>query len=268
MTATVLLVGCGNMGRAMLKGWRDARPDLGYHVVEPSDELRAEAAALGAEVAASANDLPASLTPDLIFLAVKPQIMTDVLPDYAGYRGVTFVSIAAGTTVETLKSRLGADAPIIRCMPNTPAAIGAGMMVCCATEEVAADAKALTSELLAASGVVDWIEGEALMDAVTAVSGSGPAYVFHFIEALTDAAVTAGLPRDLAGKMALQTIMGAGRLAAESGVDPSTLREQVTSPGGTTAAGLSVLRETGRLGALLTETVEAARARGEELGKV
>ena len=267
MSETVLLVGCGNMGRAMLEGWLAAKPSLAAFVVEPADALRDRAGGLGATCVSSPGDLPDGLSPDLIFLAVKPQVMPAVLPDYAGFTGSTFVSIAAGTTVATLRAGLGANAPVIRCMPNTPAAIGAGMMVCWGTGNVAGDARALTADLLAASGKVAWIDDEALMDAVTAVSGSGPAYIFHFIEALTASAVKAGLPQDLSETLAMQTVMGAGRLAAESDTPPGTLREQVTSPGGTTAAGLSVLRETGALEALLAETVEAARTRGEELGK-
>lgn len=267
MAETVLLVGCGNMGRAMLAGWLKARPGLEAHVVEPADGLRDQAAALGAAAVAGAGDLPAGLAPDLVVLAVKPQVMPQVLPDYAGYAGATFVSIAAGTTVATLKAGLGAGAPVIRCMPNTPAAIGAGMMVCAATEEVSEAAKELTSALLAASGQVAWIETEDLMDAVTATSGSGPAYVFHLIECLGAAGAKAGLPAELAAQLALQTVMGAGRLAAESGTPPGTLREQVTSPGGTTAAALSVLMGEGRMQTMFDEAVEAARARGEELGR-
>lgn len=267
MSETVLLVGCGNMGRAMLEGWLAARPSLAAYVVEPAEALRDRASSLGATVVANPQDLPDELAPDLIFLAVKPQVMPSVLPDYARFAGSTFVSIAAGTTVATLWAGLGAGAAVIRCMPNTPAAIGAGMMVCWGTDNVTDAAKALSDDLLAASGKVAWIKDEALMDAVTAVSGSGPAYIFHFIEALTAAAIKAGLPEDLSQTLAMQTVMGAGRLAAESDTPPGTLREQVTSPGGTTAAGLAVLRETGALEALLVETVEAARARGEELGK-
>ena len=267
MSETVLLVGCGNMGRAMLAGWRRGRPDMKVWVVEPADALRDAAADLGANVAARREALPDDIAPDLVFLAVKPQVMGDVAPLYADLAAGAFVSIAAGTTTASLKSWLGRAAPIIRCMPNTPAAIAAGMLVCAPTVEVAEPARMLANDLLAASGEVAWIDDDGLMDAVTAVSGSGPAYVFHFIEALADAAVKAGLPAELAAKMALQTVMGAGRLAAESGIPPGVLREQVTSPGGTTAAGLSVLRDTGRLSELLAETVEAARARGEELGK-
>lgn len=265
--ATVLLVGCGNMGRAMLSGWLKARPDLTAHVVEPNADLRAAAAALGARAVESAAALPAGLAPDLVFLAVKPQVMPKVLPDYAGLKGATFVSIAAGTTVATLRAGLGEGAAVIRCMPNTPAAIGAGMMVCYPTPEVAEAAKALTAELLAASGAVDWIDAESLMDAVTAVSGSGPAYVFNMIEGLAAAGAAAGLPAEMAGRLAMQTVMGAGRLAAESGVAPGTLREQVTSPGGTTAAALGVLMAEDGLAPLMVRAVAAAKARSEELGR-
>lgn len=267
MTETVLLVGCGNMGRAMLAGWLAARPDLKAHVVEPDEALREKAAALGAAPVAKPGELPAGLAPDLVFLAVKPQVMPDVLPDYARFPGATFVSIAAGTTVATLRAGLGAGAAVIRCMPNTPAAIGAGMMVCYPTPEVGAEAKALTAALLAASGAVEWVEDEALMDAVTAVSGSGPAYVFHLIETLAAAGEAAGLPAGLSEKLAMQTVMGAGKLAAESGTAPGALRAAVTSPGGTTAAALDVLTAPEGLQPLMTRAVEAARARGAELAK-
>jgi pyrroline-5-carboxylate reductase len=152
-------------------------------------------------------------------------------------------------------------------MPNTPAAIGAGMMVCCANDRVDRAARERATALLAASGVVDWIGDEALMDAVTAVSGSGPAYVFHFIECLTAAGVAVGLPEPVAARMAMQTVMGAGRLAAEADDPPGRLREQVTSPGGTTAAALAVLMTDGRMQRLVTEAVTAARDRGAELAR-
>ncbi|MEM8755806.1 MAG: pyrroline-5-carboxylate reductase, partial [Pseudomonadota bacterium] len=157
--------------------------------------------------------------------------------------------------------------PIVRCMPNTPAAIGAGMMVCYATDGVTEGARALAEALLAASGEVAWIEDEGSMDAVTAVSGSGPAYVFHLIETLAAAGAEVGLPADLAARLALQTVMGAGRLAAESGIDAAELRRQVTSPGGTTAAALGVLMRENGLQPLMTEAVTAARDRGRELGR-
>ncbi|MEM7190017.1 MAG: pyrroline-5-carboxylate reductase, partial [Pseudomonadota bacterium] len=214
---TVLLVGCGNMGYAMLAGWLKADPDLNAHVVEPADALRDRAAATGATAVAGPQDLPRDLSPELIFLAVKPQMMAEVVPAYAGFAGgpATFVSVAAGTTIPTLAAMLPGPTPIIRCMPNTPAAIGAGMMVCYANDLTAPAIRDLASVLLATSGEVDWIDDEGLMDAVTAVSGSGPAYVFHLIECLGAAGAEMGLPPELSAKMAMQTVMGAGRLAAE-----------------------------------------------------
>ena len=267
MTSTVLLVGCGNMGYALLKGWLAADSAPAVHVVEPDEALAERARAAGARAVRGAGDLPGDLRPDLVFLAVKPQVMADVVPAYIRFAGgsATFVSIAAGTTIATLARLLPGPTPIIRCMPNTPAAIGAGMIVCCANDRTEPEARELATRLLATSGLVDWIDDEALMDAVTAVSGSGPAYVFHFIECLTAAAVELGLPEPLAAKMAMQTVMGAGRLAAEAGDPPGRLREQVTSPGGTTAAGLTVLMGEDRLKRLVAEAATAARDRGAEL---
>ncbi|MEM7685297.1 MAG: pyrroline-5-carboxylate reductase [Pseudomonadota bacterium] len=269
MAHTVLLVGCGNMGFAMLKGWLSQDTALRVYVVEPAEVLRTRAADTGAQAVATADALPGDLAPDLVFLAVKPQVMADVVPEYAHLAGgsATFVSIAAGTMMASLASMLPGPTPLIRCMPNTPAAIGAGMMVCCANDHASDQAKALASTLLSASGAVEWIDDEVLMDAVTAVSGSGPAYVFHLIECLGQAGAEMGLPPDLAAKMALQTVMGAGRLAAEGDTPAGTLREQVTSPGGTTAAALGVLMAEGGLQPLMTRAVAAARDRGIELGK-
>ena len=266
---TVLLVGCGNMGHAMLKGWIASDRALAVHVVEPAEALRERAEGVGASAVGDAGDLPAELRPDLVFLAVKPQVMAEVVPAYRRFAGGApcFVSIAAGTTIATLARLLPGPTPIIRCMPNTPAAIGAGMMVCCANERVRGTARDLAQALLATSGRVDWIEDEGLMDAVTAVSGSGPAYVFHFIECLTAAGVSLGLPEALAERMAVQTALGASRLAAEAGDAPGRLREQVTSPGGTTAAALSVLMGDERMQRLVAEAVTAARDRGAELAR-
>lgn len=267
MAATILLVGCGNMGFAMLEGWLKTDPALDVHVVEPLEPLRERAAATGAQTYTDAAGLPASLAPDLVFLAVKPQVMADVVPAYRNLAGgpATFVSVAAGTTIATLAEALPGSTPIVRCMPNTPAAIGAGMLVCYANEHTAETTRALATRLLAASGQVDWIDDEDLMDAVTGLSGSGPAYVFHMIECLAAAGEAVGLPPDLSLRMARQTVMGAGQLAATSETPPATLREQVTSPGGTTAAGLSVLMAEPGLKDLMARTVAAARDRGREL---
>lgn len=271
MTATVVLAGCGNMGYAMLSGWlksgRLAASDV--WVVEPNDALRKRAADTGSNTAGKAQELPADLAPTLVVFAVKPQVMRDVVADYMRFAagGTTFLSIAAGIGIALFEELLGKDAAVIRCMPNTPAAIGKGMMVTFANGNVTAAARDFVNGLLSASGEVATIESEALMDAVTAVSGSGPAYVFHFIEALTDAAERAGLPRDTAKLLAMQTVYGAANLAAESNEEPGTLRQQVTSLNGTTAAALAVLMGEDRLKNLLGDAVEAARLRSIELGK-
>ena len=269
MPETVLLVGCGNMGYAMLRGWLEAEPELAAYVVEPAAALRERAASTGATAVADAGDLPSDLRPSLIYLAVKPQVMADVVPAYAGFSGgpATFVSVAAGTTIATLAGMLPGPTPIIRCMPNTPAAIGQGMMVCCANDHTDAASRELATRQLQSSGETAWIDDEGLMDAVTAVSGSGPAYVFHLIECLTKAAIEVGLPEDLATRMAMQTVRGAGAYAAGAADSPGSLREQVTSPGGTTAAALGVLMGDNSLQQLMTEAVTAARDRGRELSK-
>jgi len=271
MSVMVVLAGCGNMGFAMLSGWLKSGKlsPAEVFVVEPNAELRERAAKLGAATAASAADLPADIAPALVIFAVKPQVMRDVVPGYARFAtgGSTFLSIAAGISIAVFEELLGGSAAIVRCMPNTPAAIGKGMMVVVSNRNVGDKAKVFVADLLSASGEVATIDDEGLMDAVTAVSGSGPAYIFHFIEALTVAAQQAGLPADTAKLLAMQTVYGAASLAAESREDPGTLRKQVTSPNGTTAAALGVLMGEDRLTKLLTEAVEAARLRSIELGK-
>lgn len=270
MQDKVILVGCGNMGFAMLQGWLKSgilKAD-NVHVVEPTEALRNRAAELGAHVHVDAETLGSDLAPRLIIIAVKPQVMGAVLPGYKFFApSATFVSVAAGIPVSLYESILGEATPIIRCMPNTPAAIGKGMLVTFKNANVSDETDGFVARLLETSGKVASVDDEALMDVVTAVSGSGPAYVFHFIETLTDAGVTAGLPRETAALLAMQTVMGAGALAAQSSDTPSKLREQVTSPNGTTAAALAVLMGDDRLKKLVSEAVEAARARSVELGK-
>lgn len=270
MAKTVILVGCGNMGYAMLSGWLSAgrlKPS-DAHVVEPNAELRGRAEALGVAASQSAAEIAQGEAPKLVVFAVKPQVMRDVVPPYRPFaeKGTAFVSIAAGTPIATFEDLLGSRAAIIRCMPNTPAAIGRGMMVTVSNARVAQDVGEFVNGLLSASGAVTSVDDEALMDAVTAVSGSGPAYVFHFIECLTAAGEKAGLPRDTAALLAMQTVYGAASLAAESTETPETLRRQVTSPNGTTAAALHVLMDDDRLKLLVEEAVEAARKRSVELG--
>jgi pyrroline-5-carboxylate reductase len=271
MTVKVVLAGCGNMGYAMLAGWlQSAKLYPGeVFVVEPNAELRHRAETLGVAAAGAASEAPADLVPTLVIFAVKPQVIREVVQGYRRFADgrTAFLSVAAGTPIATFEEILGKDIPIIRCMPNTPAAIGKGMMVLVGNAHVPAGTRAFVDDLLSASGQVAGIEDEGLMDAVTAVSGSGPAYIFHFIECLTAAAEKAGLPLPTAKLLAMQTVYGAAALAAESGEDPTRLREQVTSPNGTTAAALSVLMGEDRLKTLLTDAVEAARKRSVELGK-
>lgn len=270
MSGQVVLVGCGNMGFAMLSGWLSSgklKPG-GVTVVEPNASLRDRAEGLGVAVLPDAAGLGQDINVRLVIFAVKPQVMRDVVPAYRRFvsSGAAFVSVAAGTGVKVFEEILGPDAAILRCMPNTPAAIGKGMMVTYANANVTAAQEAFIVDLLSASGKVASIYDESLMDAVTAVSGSGPAYVFHFIECLTAAGEAAGLPADVAKLLAMQTVHGAGALAAASDDPPGRLREQVTSPNGTTAAALDVLMGDDRLKRLVSEAVEAARKRSIELG--
>lgn len=264
----VVLAGCGNMGFAMLSGWigsgRLAAANI--TVVEPNAALRDRAAQLGVAVLQSASGI--SIAPGLVVVAVKPQVIRAVLGEWSrfGNGQSAFVSIAAGTRISVFESILGQNTPVIRCMPNTPAAIGLGMMAHFSNGAVTPGLKEFAIALLAASGRVAELTSEDQMDAVTAVSGSGPAYVFHFIECLTEAAKQAGLPDDIAGVFAMQTVYGAASLAAKSADTPTKLREQVTSPNGTTAAALSVLMGENRLQGLVIEAVEAARKRSVELG--
>lgn len=268
---SVVLVGCGNMGFAMLRGWigTGTLPPGNVHVVEPLDTLRLRAEDQGVNVHSTAASLPAALAPAIVIVAVKPQVIGDVLADYGRYaqpgRDTIFVSVAAGVRIDRLEHALAPGAPVVRVMPNTPAAVGHGAMVMCANPSVTDRQLAAVRQLMAASGEVTEIADEALMDAVTAVSGSGPAYVFHLIEALSEAGRAVGLPDEIAGRLAMQTVFGAAAYARESADDPGTLREQVTSPNGTTAAALDVLMRPGGLAALIGEAVAAARDRAVEL---
>jgi pyrroline-5-carboxylate reductase len=260
----VLLIGCGKMGGALLRGWLDAGAVTDAIVVDPN----AQSVPAGVTLVKSLDDIAGPL-PDTILIAVKPQMLDAVTPELRARLpdGALVISIAAGKTLDYFADRLGASVAVVRTMPNTPAAIGRGITVCCAGPHVTDAGRALTGSLMAAVGDVTWIEDESLMHAVTAVSGSGPAYVFLLIEALTDAAKTAGLPPDLAAQLARATVTGAGELARLSPDDPAKLRADVTSPGGTTAAALSVLMGENGLTGLMTRAVVAATARSQELSK-
>lgn len=257
----LVLLGCGKMGSALLQGWLAQGVKAGsVWVIEPhpTDWLTSTGVHLNSE-------LPAS--PAIALIAVKPQMMGAALPTLANCagRGTLILTVAAGTTIATYETVLGQNCRVVRAMPNTPAAVGHGITAICGNAHATEQDVTLAETLLSAVGQVVRLDGEHQMDAVTAVSGSGPGYVFHFIEALAAAGVAQGLPADLAMTLARGTVAGSGALAH---VDPETaaqLRINVTSPGGTTAAGLAVLMP--ELTDLLTRTVAAAADRGRELGK-
>jgi pyrroline-5-carboxylate reductase len=264
--STLILVGCGKMGSALLRGWIARQAASRFVVVEPQGRPADLADATGMSWYRSPKELAHGLTPAAIVFAVKPQIIDDVLPDYRRWATsqTLFVSIVAGKTIAGITRRLGA-ASLVRTMPNTPAAIGRGITVACANEQVTTEQRYFCEQLLAAVGESAWVEDEALLDAVTAVSGSGPAYVFLLIEALAQAAVASGLPPDLALQLARSTVAGAGELARLSPESPAQLREDVTSPGGTTRAALDVLMANDALVTLIKQAVAAAAARSREL---
>ncbi|MGE0628245.1 MAG: pyrroline-5-carboxylate reductase [Hyphomicrobiaceae bacterium] len=264
----LVLVGAGKMGGAMLSGWlaRGLAPDSVIAVdPAPPSEVATVLATHGIrrEAAVPALDTP----PAVIVIAIKPQMMDQVFPQVAKIAGpgTLVISIAAGRTIASFEKHLPAGVAVIRTMPNTPAAIGRGITVCVANALTSGTQRATCESLLAAVGDVGWVEDEALIDAVTAVSGSGPAYVFLLAECMTAAGVAAGLDPQLAARLARATVSGAGELMRLSGEDPAQLRTNVTSPGGTTAAALSVLMAGDGLQPLLTKAILAARDRGRDL---
>lgn len=265
LAGPLVLVGAGKMGSAMLTGWLGlGLPPEGVVVFEP--EPTADIAALAAR-GLRLNPPPAELAaPAAMVIAVKPQVAAAVIPQYAPCVkvGTVVISIMAGKTLAALEALMPGGA-IVRAMPNTPAAIGRGITVAVANARVAPAQRDLADRLLAAIGAVEWVGDEALMDPVTALSGSGPAYVFLLAEAMAQAGVAAGLPRDLAAKLARETVAGSGELLHRSAADPSTLRQNVTSPGGTTAAALDVLMAPNGLATLMEQAIAAATRRSREL---
>lgn len=266
ITGTIVLAGAGKMGGAMLSGWLAQGLDPKCVVViepHPSDEMRGFAAK-GVKLSPPAKEIGAV---DVLVVAVKPQMFRDAGPQLKSLVGAKtlVVSIMAGTTLAVLKETCGGVA--VRAMPNTPASIGRGITVAVAGQGVEKKQRETADALLRATGSVEWIGDESLMDAVTAVSGSGPAYIFLLAEELARAGVAAGLPEALATTLARETVSGAGELLRRSDSTSATLRENVTSPGGTTAAALGVLMGDGGFQALLTRAVAAAAKRSKELSK-
>jgi len=260
----LVLLGCGKMGSALLAGWlaRGLSPGAVWvQDPQPSEWVRALDVHLNAA-------LPES--PAVALIAVKPQMMGDALPalKVMGGGSTLFLSIAAGTPIAAFEAAFGAESPVIRTMPNTPAAVGRGITALIGNSRVDETALAMAEGLMSAVGQTVRLESEAQMDAVTALSGSGPAYVFLLIEAMAEAGVAEGLSPDLAMQLAKATVAGAGHLAETANEPPAQLRVNVTSPGGTTAAALAILmdEETG-LTPLMRRAVAAAAARGRELAK-
>lgn len=258
----IALVGCGKMGASMMHGW--LKNDLIGHgyCLDPNglpDPFQQEKRV---SLLPHPGDLK-SLALDLIILAVKPQIMPTVCGDIASYIGETtpILSIAAGQSIATIAKYLHPDQPIIRAMPNTPAAIGKGMTAAITGQNVSRETKSSITALIECSGDLVWLDNETQMDAVTALSGSGPAYVFHLIEVMAEAGINLGLPSDQAQQLARQTVIGAAYLADDQkDLSARVLRENVTSPGGTTAAALDVLMD-GRLQDIYNEALLAAKNR-------
>jgi pyrroline-5-carboxylate reductase len=266
ISGNLVLVGAGKMGAAILDGWAARGLDLHrVAVFEPQPSLQiSRYLPQGLRL----NPVNEKLSASAIVVAVKPQSAAEVLPGLAPLitPSTVVVSIMAGRTLKVMQDALPPDTAIVRTMPNTPAAIGRGITVAVPNARVTPAQRDLTELLLAAIGVVEWIDDEALMDAVTAVSGSGPAYVFLLAECLARAGAAAGLPPEIAEKLARVTVAGSGELLHLSPEDAATLRKNVTSPGGTTAAALAVLMAGNGLEPLMKAAVAAATRRSRELG--
>ncbi len=264
--AEILLVGCGKMGSALLTGWLQTDQVGHVKIVEPYPPD----AALPLSDRVMLHDTVATIDPHwrptVVVFAVKPQAITDVVPAYREIvaAGAMVLSIAAGRTMAGFEALLGAAA-IVRAMPNTPAAIGRGITVAVGNDRATHGEKAVAHRLLEAVGSVSWVEDEGLLDAVTAVSGSGPAYVFLLIEAMTAAGIAAGLPPELAERLARETVSGSGELARQSPESAAQLRRNVTSPHGTTEAALRVLMAAEGMERLMVRAVDAATRRSREL---
>lgn len=264
----LVLAGAGKMGSALLSGLLQKGVDPAQIFVQdpaPTAAMADQLARQGIAVTALLETLPSA--PSVVLVAVKPQVMDAVFPSLAQLAGpdTLILSIAAGRTIESFTRYLPGDAAVIRSMPNTPAAIGRGITVCVANQNVTARQRELAEILLSAVGEVAWIDDESLLDAVTAVSGSGPAYLFLLTQYLAEAGEAAGLAPELAQHLARATMTGSAALMSESDLSPARLRENVTSPGGTTAAALGVLMASNGLGPLLAKAVAAATARGRAL---
>jgi pyrroline-5-carboxylate reductase len=262
---TLVLVGAGKMGSAMLDGWLARGLDPKKIVVIEPEPVKAVKALVRRGLKLNPKDKVGVAS--AIVIAVKPQSAPEALPPLARYidKATLVLSIMAGRTIGFLEKSLPGGTAIVRAMPNTPAAIGRGISVAVANTKISKRQRKQASDLLAAIGKVEWVPDEALMDAVTALSGSGPAYIFLLAECMARAGVTAGLPPELATRLARETVAGSAELLHRSDLDAATLRQNVTSPGGTTAAALEVLMGPGGFDQLLTQAIAAATQRSRDL---
>ncbi len=266
----IVLVGCGNLGSALLGRWLHIGFSSRFTVIKPSPlSLAITKLSSSLNYKKSIAEAREEIrTADLIILAIKPQIMPEVCVELKPHlnENTPILSLAAGKTLSTIQSYFSGTRPIMRAMPNTPTATGKGATVCIAGQNTLPKTKSLITSLFETTGLIEWITDESLIDAVTALSASGPAYVYYFIEALTNAAIHNGLPHDLASNLAHQTVIGAAALAEHSKDNVKTLRENVTSKGGVTAAALQVLID-GQFEKILGEALKANIARAKELNR-
>lgn len=266
MSNPIVLVGAGNMGGAMLSGWLKSGIDGASVVVLDPGPSESMAGLIAEHGARHVRHAPDDLKAGVLFLAVKPQIMEAVIATLKGLVGANtvIVSVAAGKTLAFMQQHLG-QAAMVRAMPNTPAMIGRGVTGAFANSAVSEAQRQTVDQLLRVSGPVEWVDSEADIDSVTAVSGSGPAYVFYLVEVMAEAGRKLGLPAELAMRLARETVAGAGELLHQSSDEAATLRKNVTSPGGTTAAALSVLMADEGIQPIFNAALEAARTRAQEL---
>jgi pyrroline-5-carboxylate reductase len=267
LNGTLVLVGAGKMGGAMLEGWLKGGAEAS-RIVALDPAPPADTRALLEHWGVRLNpDVSTIRDAEVVVIAVKPQLMEDVLPGVVSLKASKplILSVAAGKTIASYERHFGSDAAVIRTIPNTPAAVGRGMTAMAANGNVSPSQLAMARTLLEAVGEVVTVETEAMIDAVTAVSGSGPAYVFYLTECLAAAGEKVGLPKDLAMQLARATVSGAGELMRQSGIDAATLRQNVTSPKGTTYAALQVLMAENGMQPLFDKAIEEATKRSREL---
>lgn len=265
ISQNIILVGCGKMGNALFGGLLPYLKSKSQAVIVSPSGAGSE---FGVSLVKSSQEIPCDFKADIILLAVKPQILDTVLPLYKAYAdsgNTLLISIAAGKTLKYFAKQLGKQTAVIRAMPNLPALIGCGTTTICANKNVSDEQKLVTTELFHSVGKAIWLEDESLMDSATGVAGSGPAYVFHFIECMTNAAIAEGVPEEIAITLAINTVLGSAQMAAASAHSVDVLKKQVISPNGTTQAGMEVLSKENALENLIKQTVKAATKRSKEL---